>query len=74
MQIELEDCSNWRLLLHKAKIEKNNCNPRLALQKNDDVEWGVCRFLFLISGWVSRFDTAFQVPQPCFLSFLYISM
>ena len=32
--------------LHKAKLEKNNCNPWLALQKTDDVEWGVCRYFF----------------------------
>ena len=44
-----------------------NFNPPLALHKIDDVEWGVCPFLFLCSGWVSRFDTALQVPQPCFL-------
>jgi len=29
--------------------------------------WVYADIFFPLSGWVSRFDTAFQVPQPCFL-------
>ena len=46
LQIELENCSNRMLLLRKTKFEKNNCNPRLALQKIDDVEWDACPIFF----------------------------
>ena len=46
LQIELENCSNRMLLLRKTKFEKNNCNPRLALQKIDDVEWDACHIFF----------------------------